>query len=104
MRYPLFLNLTGQPVIVIGAGKVARRKIRSLLAAKAGALAAIVRSMTTRLDDFPHTGAMRYEDGVARIPTAAVSTTMEAMAMAPRLSVPALSPWTVARRNRGKLA
>jgi precorrin-2 dehydrogenase/sirohydrochlorin ferrochelatase len=33
--YPIFLDLTGQPVTVIGAGKVAARKIRSLLAAGA---------------------------------------------------------------------
>lgn len=43
-------------------------------AAKAGALAAIVRSMTLRLDDVPHTGSMRYADGIARVPAAAVST------------------------------
>lgn len=43
-------------------------------AAKAGALAAIVRSMTLRLDELPHTGAMRYADGVTRVPAAAVST------------------------------
>jgi hypothetical protein len=42
--------------------------------ARHGAAAAIVRSMTLRLDDHPHTGAMRYEDGVERIPSAAVST------------------------------
>lgn len=35
MRYPLFLDLTGQPVVVIGAGNVATRKIRSLKAAGA---------------------------------------------------------------------
>lgn len=35
MRYPLFLDLTDQPVTVIGAGKVATRKIRSLLDAGA---------------------------------------------------------------------
>ena len=35
MRYPLFLDLTGQPVIVVGAGKVATRKIQPLLAAGA---------------------------------------------------------------------
>ena len=35
MRYPLFLDLTDQPVVVIGAGKVATRKIRSLTAAGA---------------------------------------------------------------------
>jgi precorrin-2 dehydrogenase / sirohydrochlorin ferrochelatase len=35
MRYPLFLDLQCQPVVVVGAGKVASRKIRSLLAAGA---------------------------------------------------------------------
>jgi Zn-dependent M28 family amino/carboxypeptidase len=43
-------------------------------AAKLGAVAVIVRSVSPRLDDHPHTGAMRYEEGVARIPAAAVST------------------------------
>ncbi len=35
MRYPLFLNLADQPVVVIGAGRVALRKIRTLLLADA---------------------------------------------------------------------
>ena len=35
MRYPLFLDVVGQPVVVIGAGSVATRKIRTLLAAHA---------------------------------------------------------------------
>ena len=35
MRYPLFLDLTDEPVVVIGAGHVATRKVRMLLAAKA---------------------------------------------------------------------
>jgi siroheme synthase-like protein len=35
MHYPLFLDLTDQPVVVIGAGGVATRKVRTLLAAKA---------------------------------------------------------------------
>jgi len=35
MRYPLFLNLTGEKAVVIGAGRVAERKIRSLLTAGA---------------------------------------------------------------------
>ncbi len=41
-----------------------------------GAVAAIVRSMNLRLDDFPHTGAMNYGDTPInqRIPSAAIST------------------------------
>jgi precorrin-2 dehydrogenase/sirohydrochlorin ferrochelatase len=39
-RYPLFLDLTGQKVVVIGAGQVATRKIRTLLAA--GALVTVI--------------------------------------------------------------
>jgi precorrin-2 dehydrogenase/sirohydrochlorin ferrochelatase len=35
MRYPLFLDLTGQSAVVIGAGSVATRKIRTLLRANA---------------------------------------------------------------------
>jgi len=35
MRYPLFLELKNQPVVVVGAGKVALRKVRTLLAAGA---------------------------------------------------------------------
>ena len=35
MRYPLFLDVAGQPAVVIGAGSVATRKIRTLLAAGA---------------------------------------------------------------------
>jgi Zn-dependent M28 family amino/carboxypeptidase len=43
-------------------------------AAKVGAIAALVRSMSPRIDDVPHTGAMRYEEGVRKIPAVAVST------------------------------
>src|SRR5450432_1850640 len=35
MRYPLFLDLSDQPTVVIGAGSVATRKIRTLLRARA---------------------------------------------------------------------
>jgi precorrin-2 dehydrogenase/sirohydrochlorin ferrochelatase len=40
MRYPLFLDLTRQSAVVIGAGSVAARKIRTLL--RAGATVTIV--------------------------------------------------------------
>ena len=55
-------------------GAVDQRSRGAIEAAKAGAKAAIVRSMTLRRDDVPHTGAMRYEEGVERVPAAAVST------------------------------
>jgi precorrin-2 dehydrogenase/sirohydrochlorin ferrochelatase len=45
MRYPIFLDLTGVPVIVIGAGRVATRKIRSLLAA--GAVVTVISPVAT---------------------------------------------------------
>jgi carboxypeptidase Q len=43
-------------------------------AARAGALGALVRSMTLRRDDFPHTGAMRYEPDLPQVPAVALST------------------------------
>jgi carboxypeptidase Q len=43
-------------------------------AAKYDAVGVLVRSMTTSLDDFPHTGVMRYEENINKIPAAAVST------------------------------
>ena len=53
---------------------VDQRSRGAIEASKAGAVAAVVRSMTMRLDDFPHTGAMRYEEGVERVPGVAIST------------------------------
>lgn len=55
-------------------GAVDQRGRGAVEAARHGAVAAIVRSMTLRLDDVPHTGSMRYEEGLARVPAAAVST------------------------------
>ncbi len=39
-----------------------------------GALAVIVRSMTLKIDDDPHTGVMHYRDPAKKIPAAAIST------------------------------
>lgn len=43
-------------------------------AAKYGAVAVIVRSLTTRIDSFPHSGVVVYQDTITKIPAVAVST------------------------------
>jgi carboxypeptidase Q len=56
-------------------GGAADQRVRGASeAARHGAVAALVRSLTFRVDDHPHTGLMTYAEGVARIPAAAVST------------------------------
>ena len=55
-------------------GAVDQRGAGPSEAAKLGAVGAIVRSMTTRLDDVPHTGSMRYASGSPMIPAAAITT------------------------------
>ena len=55
-------------------GAVDQRTHGATEAAKAGGVAALVRSMTLALDTVPHTGAMIYTEGVERVPSAAVST------------------------------
>jgi carboxypeptidase Q len=52
---------------------VAARGTGASEAAKKGAVAFLLRSVGTDRDRMPHTGAMRYEEGVARIPAAALS-------------------------------
>lgn len=41
---------------------------------KLGAKAVIIRSIGMPVDEHPHTGSMHYEDGIERIPAAAIST------------------------------
>ncbi|HEX9829053.1 MAG TPA: M28 family peptidase, partial [Bacteroidota bacterium] len=55
-------------------GAVNQRGRGAIEAARAGGVAALVRSMTTRLDDFPHTGGMGYDEAVTKVPGAAIST------------------------------
>ena len=43
-------------------------------ASKKGAKAVIIRSLATPVDHHPHTGVMSYEDGIKKIPAAAIST------------------------------
>ena len=55
-------------------GAVNQRGQGAVEAARGGGVAALVRSMTTRLDNVPHTGSMGYNDSVPKVPAAAVST------------------------------
>ncbi len=55
-------------------GCVNQRYAGAMKAAPYGAVAMIVRSMNMKLDTFPHTGSMGYEDDVKKIPGAAIST------------------------------
>ncbi|MBP6531641.1 MAG: M20/M25/M40 family metallo-hydrolase [Bacteroidia bacterium] len=43
-------------------------------AARYGAVGSICRSMTNAIDDYPHTGSMRYNDSLPKIPCIAIST------------------------------
>jgi Zn-dependent M28 family amino/carboxypeptidase len=43
-------------------------------AAKLGAKAVIIRSLGLAIDDHPHTGVMKYENAIKKIPAAAIST------------------------------
>lgn len=55
-------------------GAVGQRSRGASSVSKFGAVAVLVRSMSSGMDDEPHTGAMRYDDGIAKIPAAAVGT------------------------------
>lgn len=61
-------------------------------AAKYGAVGVLVRSMSLRIDDYPHTGTMHYDSAYTLIPAAAISTLAaenlsKALADEPRLKV-----------------
>jgi hypothetical protein len=55
-------------------GCVDQRSSGAIEAAKYGAVAVVVRSMNLRLDDYPHTGSMKYVDSIPKVPAAAIST------------------------------
>ena len=55
-------------------GAVNQRGAGASEAAKYGAVAVVVRSMASQIDDIPHTGSLRYAEGVKQIPAVAVST------------------------------
>jgi Zn-dependent M28 family amino/carboxypeptidase len=74
----IFFNRPMDPTKVMTfeayGGAVDQRSQGAIEAAKAGAVAVLVRSMTLALDNEPHTGAMRYLDNGRKIPAAAVSS------------------------------
>ncbi len=55
-------------------GCVDQRWAGAMEAGKYGAVGVIVRSLSLRIDDYPHTGSMAYEDSIQKIPSAAIST------------------------------
>ena len=55
-------------------GGVDQRGSGASRAAKYGAIAVLVRSMTTELDDYPHTGALNYNPDYPKIPAVSIST------------------------------
>jgi carboxypeptidase Q len=56
------------------AGAAPQRVRGATEAAKRGAVGALVRSLTLRADDYPHTGVMQYDPGIKKIPAACIST------------------------------
>lgn len=50
------------------------RWMGAVRAAEYGAVASVIRSLTHRTDDFPHTGSMTYQDAKVKIPAGALST------------------------------
>ena len=55
-------------------GAADQRVFGASRAAKYGGVAALVRSLTTRNDNVPHTGVMIYEEGIPQVPAIAIST------------------------------
>jgi hypothetical protein len=55
-------------------GAVDQRVFGASKASEYGGIGALVRSMTTREDDVPHTGSMAYQEGVTPVPGIAIST------------------------------
>lgn len=75
----LFFNRPMDPALTATfaayGGAVDQRVRGASAAAKSGALAVLVRSMTLSHDDYPHTGTMVYAPDAVKIPAAALSTT-----------------------------
>ncbi|TAF66693.1 MAG: peptidase M28 family protein [Cytophagales bacterium] len=74
----VFFNRSMNPAYIetfTAYGQASNQRVQGASeAAKYGAIAVIVRSMTTNLDDIPHTGTLRYQLNVPQIPAVAIST------------------------------
>ncbi|UCE93879.1 MAG: M20/M25/M40 family metallo-hydrolase [Flavobacteriaceae bacterium] len=88
----VFFNRPMEPTLIhtfqAYGGCVDQRYSGAMEAGKLGAKGVIVRSMTLRLDNYPHTGAMTYGDLPVdkRVPSAAIST-MDAEALSEALKL-----------------
>jgi len=59
-----------------GYGDAAKYRVTAAsLTAKKGGKFAIIRSLSSAFDDVPHTGGMRYEDKISKIPAVAIGNT-----------------------------
>ena len=72
----VFFNYAMRPDLPFGGygDAVKYRGGAPAAAAKKGAIATVIRSVTHALDYNPHTGSTRYEEGVPKIPAFAIST------------------------------
>lgn len=74
----VFFNRPMDPTLIntfaAYGGAADQRMMGAAEASKYGATGVIVRSLTTAIDDFPHTGVMLYEEGIPKIPAVCVST------------------------------
>ena len=85
----VFFNYHMRPELIQGGyGDAVRyRSNGPVAAAKKGAVAVMIRSVTHSLDNYPHTGTTRYDDAVKKIPAFACST-MDAEWLSKQLKLP----------------
>ena len=73
-----FFNRPMDPLMISAGGAYGgaynQRSRGAVESAEHGGIAALVRSLTHAMDTFPHTGAMRYDNDIRKVPAAAVST------------------------------
>lgn len=74
----VFFNITMNPTMIqtfgaYGSAGVGRRS-GPAEAARYGAIACLVRSLASNVDEHPHTGTTRYNDSLPKIPAVAIST------------------------------